>query len=239
MSNPAGRGGVAATIASAKPSSATPPVPLGPIQDATLTDADVEALVGLSESLRYDGFNTKTIRNVARRTMTGAELCMLLVAAAHIGNNPTRLNTKIKDKDVAKMIKDMITSKKLKSAGSRSLSAEDLTLARLTTAFAPLYYQIRLKVSDTLQSQPFRTTLAVQWQSPSFAMYSRDNVELQAWLLQFGMAIKPKSEDVEITKGRTESFRLLAISNMSSDSYLNSDNLNLSVKELLRLAYTA
>jgi hypothetical protein len=235
--NPAGTGGTGSTVASSKPAkSDSPPVPERPLDMSMPSDEDVEALNTLARKIAYDGFNTVKIRTKAVNTIPPKDLLEFLTAAAQVGNNMDRLSGKIKDKEAGKDLINKLGLRKVRTKGATG--SEDLTLARLATAFAPLYYAVRVQVKDALQDQGLGTGLSKEFQSPSLAVYSDRNDALLAWLVAFGRQIRPKSEDIAITDARTKAFANLAVANRKDDSYLNTENFSKSIKELLKLAYT-
>jgi hypothetical protein len=235
-SNPAGVGGtLAAPTGRRGGGTSGPDVPDRPILGGGIADDEIEGLKDLARALAYDGFSTVKIREIAIRTIPKVDLVKILVAAAQVGNAPERLTGKVTDPEKARDVVRLISTYRVKSAGA--VGATDLTLARLASAFAPLYFSVRRQVSKHLQNQDLGTGLSVEWQSPSLSMYSDSDPARMAWLLAFGRQIKPKSEDVNMTDARTRSFSALAVSNRTRDRYLDSANLGLGIKELLDMAY--
>jgi hypothetical protein len=235
-SGTAGAGGAASVVASRKGlTGEKPAVPEKPILAVDVAAVDEAGLLQLAIDLSYDAFNTKRIRGIVIRTIEASKLIQILTACAHVGNNSSRLESKAHNPDVAKKIAKLIGDCKIKPAGATG--PNDLTLARIATSFAPLFYVIRKTVKKALQNQDLGTGLDPEWQSPSLAMYHGDVANMMPWLLAFGKQIKPKGEDDLTTAARTKAFADLARTNMSKDDYLAYSNTNKSIMELLDLAY--
>lgn len=215
--------------------SQTPPIPPRASADFSVRDLDPAALNELSESLAYAGFSTKRIRAIAVVNIPAKDLVRILIVAAQVGNAPERLNGKINNPAVGKEMLSLLSRYRIKSAGATG--SEDLTLARLSSAFAPLYLKLREAVENTIQDQGLGTGVPRKWQSPSLGLYSDSITGMPEWLKMFGRQIKPTKEAVEISDARTEQFRVIAIANRSRDEYLTIANLGKSITELLTLAY--
>jgi len=189
----------------------------------------------LSEALAYAGFSTKRIRAIAVSQIPAKDLVKILIAAAQVGNAPERLNGKINNPSVGKEILSVLAKHRIKSAGATG--ADDLTLARLASSFAPLYFKLREMVENTIQDQGLGTGVPRKWQSPSLGLYSDQVTGLSEWLKMFGRQIKPAKETIDISDARTEQFRVIAVANRGRDDYLSPGNLSKSAMELIMLAY--
>jgi hypothetical protein len=216
-----------------------PPVPAAPgtKKAASISDLDIASLPDLARKLSYAGFSTGHIRELCVKKIPAADLLKLLVAAAEVGNAPERLNGKIQDPTEGANILRLMTMYKVMSAGATG--PDDLTLARIATAFGPLYFKVRVQIKASLQDQSFGLGTPVEWQSPSLAMYSdlSSATNLRPWLLAFGRRIKPTKETDEMSDVRTEQFRQLSVANRDNDNFLSTINLELTIKQLVNLAY--
>lgn len=214
--------------------------PVVPARPAVAIDASfLDELIELAEDISYAGFDTKRIRALAVAKMDPKQLLRVLVAAAQVGNTPERLSKKVVDADVAKDLKKELKDAGIKSAGA--VGVDDLTLARVASAFAPLYYALRVVIKAKLQDQNLGTGLAPEWQSPSLAVYSDlpETKGMSDWLQKFAVQIKPRGEDARVSETRALGFAQLAIGNRPRDPFLDPANLKKPVAELVKLLYSS
>jgi hypothetical protein len=107
---------------------------------------DIEKLI---VDLTYDGFNSKEIRDeFERRKGTFSDLVICLIAYAKIGNNPKKLNEKIKNLETGKSVLDVMVRLGINNSSD---GVAKLTLSRLALAFMPVYLSLRISIKDKLE----------------------------------------------------------------------------------------
>jgi len=208
-----------------------------PSADSTLSTDDLQALLPLAEQISYAGFSTTRTRTIVRQTIPAPDLLKILVVASQVGNSPERLHGKILDQASGRQMMALLSKHRIKAAGATG--PDELTLARIASACAPLFLAVRIQIESALQDQGMGLGIKKRWQSPSLAVYSDLTEEplLKGWLLSFGRAIKaPKETDQEADE-RTEMFRMIAINNRDIDPYLSISNLGKPISVLIQIMY--
>lgn len=202
----------------------------------TLPQNWAEQITDLAEDISYAGYSPKATREVIKERVPPMELMQLLIVASQVGNNAARLVAKVHDVAAGRAMQSLMAKHRIVPRASND---KDLTLPRIAISCAPLFYQLRKRVSHLLQDQSFGLPIGKEWQSPALACYSELPAAgpLAEWLKRFGRSIKPKAEADTVSDQRAEQFRLIAVANAQADEFTSPRNLNKSEVELLQLLY--
>jgi hypothetical protein len=163
--------------------------------------------------IQFDGFNAEAIRQAAKAAgMTHKNLLLVLGVYVSIGNNINRLNGKVKDKDIAKSVKGVLTSSGISQDG-------ELTLARVAHAFLPVLLSVRVGMNKAglLRPAQFETSTPPIYCDLAF---NGIFVESDDFCLKMGRIItkvgKTTLTDAECDQ-RTRAFAHLASAGMHAD----------------------